>query len=165
MPCHARCIRTQRAALALAIAYYALLALRAGGWQTWGSPIRYLLPVVPLVAALAIPGMIRVWRSHDVWGRAIVVAVLGWSAAVSALLHWLPLAGYIDRTTPGNDYLMDQALDWLPIPSPFAAMPTIELSPVQPGRACRNHILVLFAVAGTWTVWGLVNREPGRSSS
>ncbi|MEZ4523181.1 MAG: hypothetical protein R3A46_16300, partial [Thermomicrobiales bacterium] len=156
--------RTQRAALALAIAYYALLALRAGGWQTWGSPIRYLLPVVPLVAALAIPGMIRVWRSHDVWGRAIVVAVLGWSAAVSALLHWLPLAGYIDRTTPGNDYLMDQALDWLPIPSPFAAMPTIEALPGPTwGEPVGIAILVLFAVAGTWTVWGLVREQGARS--
>ena len=153
--------RTQRAALVLAIMYYGLLTLRAGGWQTWGSPIRYLLPVIPLVAVLAIPGMIRLWQSGSLWSRLAVGGLLGWGALVSVLLHWLPLAGYVDRSTLDNAYLIDDALTWLPFPSPFSHMPTIEALPGPSwGEPVGIAILGLLALSAAWAGWGIV-REPG----
>lgn len=149
--------RTQRAALALAIAYYALLALRAGGWQTWGSPIRYLLPVIPLVALLAIPGLVSWWRSEQVWRRAAVALALGWSTGVTMLLHWIPLSGYVERTATGNIYLIDDALAWLPFPSPFRYMPTIEALPGPDwSEPLAIAITLLFAAAALWAIWPLV---------
>jgi hypothetical protein len=152
--------RTQRAALLLALLYYALLTLRAGGWQTFGSPMRYLLPVIPLMATLALPGMLRLWRSGRTLPRAAVVVILTWSLLVTMLLHWRPLSGYIDRGGPSNNYLMDQALSWLPFPSPFEYMPAIE---AVPGPAWNEPvgvvILLMLAVVGGWVAWGIVREE------
>ena len=153
--------RTQRAALLLTLIYYALLTLRSGGWQTFGSPLRYLLPVIPLMATLALPGMLRLWRRGRTPWRAAIVISLAWSALVTMLLHWRPLSGYIDRGGPTNNYLMDQALGplwgWLPFPSPFELMPTIE---AQPGPAWAEPfggaVLVALAVAALWVGWGIL---------
>ena len=152
--------RTQRAALALTILYYGLLMLRAGGWQTWGSPIRYLLPVVPLIALLAIPGMVRLWQSGRILRRLLVIGVLSWSALVSIMLHWLPLSGYVDRTTPGNVYLIDDALGWLPFTSPFTLLPTIEaLEGPGWGEPLGIAILCTLAASAAWVAWGIIREE------
>ncbi len=152
--------RTQRAALALAIGYYAMLALRAGGWQTWGAPMRYLLPVIPLVALLAIPGMARFWQSGAFWKRAAITLAVAWSLSATMLLHWIPLAGYINRRVSGNEYLIDDALAWLPFRSPFTFLPTIEaLDGPGWGDPAGIAILALYAAAAAWTIWGLVRDQ------
>lgn len=95
----------QRAALALAVLNLLVVVLRQGGWQTWGSAGRYLLPVVPLLALLAVPGAARLWRS--VPGKVAVSVVALWSVLSAVLLHWLPLSGYVWRAA---DYQIDAAL-------------------------------------------------------
>ncbi len=146
--------RVQRAALLLTLVYYTLLTLRSGGWQTFGSPLRYLLPVIPLMATLALPGLLRLWRSGQPLLRVAIAASLGWSVLVTMMLHWRPLSGYIDRGGPRNNYLMDQALSWWPWPSPFEFMPTIE---AEPGPAWAEPfgiaILVALTVAAGWVAW------------
>lgn len=145
---------TQRAALLLTLVYYTMLTLRSGGWQTFGSPLRYLLPVIPLMATLALPGLLRLWRSSRLLARAAIVASLGWSLLVTIMLHWRPLSGYIDRGGPSNNYLMDQALSWWPLPSPFELMPAIE---AQSGPTWAEPfgvaILVALAIAALWVGW------------
>jgi hypothetical protein len=95
----------QRAALALIVTNLLVVVLRAGGWMTWGSAGRYLLPVVPLLALFAVPGAQRLWRMHG--GRVAVAGLAAWSAATAFLLHWLPLSGYVWRH---RDYQIDAAL-------------------------------------------------------
>jgi hypothetical protein len=152
--------RSQRGALLVTLIYYAILTLRAGGWQTFGSPLRYLLPVIPLMATLALPGMLRLWFSGRTLLRATVVVALTWSMLVTMLLHWRPLSGYVDRGGPRNNYLIDQALSWLPFPSPFKYMPTIEALP-SPAWAVPIGAVILAALAAwaLWLLWPLVRES------
>jgi hypothetical protein len=90
-----------------------LVLLRANGWQTWGAPGRYLLPVVPLVALFAVPGAVRLWR-HPV-GRFVVVATLSWSVLATVLLHWLPLSGYVSETQYLVNAALVQGIGWNPL--------------------------------------------------
>jgi hypothetical protein len=111
--------------------------LREGGWQTWGAPGRYLLPVVPLLGLLAVPGAARLWAATA--GRVAVVAVMVWSVAATVLLHWLPLAGYVQW----GHYLIDDAFRGIPGPDPLSLFPKLlpDTAPAWLGIAL---------IAGVW---------------
>ncbi|HEX5166831.1 MAG TPA: hypothetical protein VFV93_15605, partial [Thermomicrobiales bacterium] len=109
----------QWVAILLFLVQLSVVMLRAGGWQTFGAPARYMLPVVPLLALLAAPGAARLWRSLA--GRLTISALLIWSAAVTFLLLWVPLSGYISA----GRYFIDDAVDGLLPLEPLSAFPAI----------------------------------------
>jgi hypothetical protein len=129
----------QRAALALAVLNLLVVVLRQGGWQTWGSAGRYLLPVVPLLALLAVPGAQRLWRS--VPGKVAVSVLVLWSAVSAFMLHWLPLSGYVWRAT---DYQIDAALGEL-LGVGYWLFPKL---PPREWGAPVGVVLVLLLIAG-----------------
>ena len=92
----------------------------------------------------------------------MICAALAWSVLITVLLHWLPLSGYVDRSTPGNDYLIDQALGWLPFPSPYRQMPTIEaLAGPSWGEPVGVVILLALGAWALWLLWPLVREALG----
>ncbi len=100
------------------------------------------------------------------WKRTLICATLVWSVLTTVLLHWLPLSGYVDRSTPGNDYLIDQALSWLPFPSPYKHMPTIEaLAGPGWGESVGIAILIALAAWALWLLWPLTNESFGSRGS
>jgi hypothetical protein len=115
----------QRAALLLSVTLASVVLLREGGWQTWGAPGRYLLPVAPLLGLLAVPGAIRLWATAV--GRSVVVVAVSWSVAATVLLHWLPLAGYARK----DQYLIDDAFRGIPGPDPLSLFPQLPPSTAQ----------------------------------
>jgi hypothetical protein len=128
----------QRAAIVLVVTQLSVVALRAGGWQTFGAPARYVLPAIPLLALLAVPGALRLWRSPA--GRAVTVLALGWSIITGILLHWLPLTGYVYE----GRYFIDDARRELPLLAPFDAFPTI-------APASSSNLLGIALMLIVWT--------------
>lgn len=113
----------QRMALGLALLQLAAVIVRAGGWQTWGAPARYILPVVPLLALLVAPAIQRLWDSGR--ARPIVGGLVGWGMATTFMLHWLPLSGYVLE----GRYLIDEAWQGVGGISPLVVFPEITPSP------------------------------------
>jgi hypothetical protein len=144
----------QRLALVLLATQLTAVAVRAGGWQTWGPPGRYLLPVVPLVALLAVPGALRLLR--DPFGSAIVSAAVVWSITTSMLLHWLPLSGYATASA----YLIDSARAGLPPLAPLALFPAIRPGPTS-NLLGLGLVIVLWgsALAFAGLRWRRANRS------
>ncbi len=131
----------QRVAILLCFTQLSIVALRAGGWQTFGAPARYILPVVPLLALLAVPGCLRLWRSAV--GRVVVTVILGWSVVMTTILHWLPLSGYIYD----GQYFIDDARRRLPILAPIELLPAI-------APAASSNLLGIALLLTIWTfVW------------
>ena len=72
-------------ALAAVAPYLALMAAYKVWWGEWGPPARYLVPVVPLVAA-----PLGAWLAHARWPGWLATALLwGWGAMLTAI-------GYLD---------------------------------------------------------------------
>ncbi|MBA2453806.1 MAG: hypothetical protein H0V47_11580, partial [Chloroflexia bacterium] len=141
----------QRVALGLALLQLAAVIVRAGGWQTWGAPARYILPVVPLLALLVAPAVQRLWDSRR--ARALVFGLAGWGVAMTFMLHWLPLSGYV----LAGRYLGDEAWRGLAGGSPLAVFPQVAPSP---GSFVVGTVLAFGLLAGAgwlltaslWTV-------------
>jgi|GEM_PF-3992613 len=129
----------QQAAVILFATQLSVVALRAGGWQTFGAPARYILPVVPLLALLAVPGAIRLWRSRSSVGRSLVATCLGWSVLATVLLHWLPLSGYV----AAGHYFIDDARREIALLVPFALAPTVAPS-------ASSNLIGLALIAAIW---------------
>ncbi len=98
-------------ALLLIATQASVTLLRAGGWQTFSPPARYLLPVVPLIALFAVPGALRLWHTARPIGRIATTVVLLASVATTSLLHWAAPVGYALPPTYPLDTL---AADLLP---------------------------------------------------
>lgn len=135
--------RLQRGALALFLLNLTVIALRVGGWQTWGAPSRYMLPVVTLLMLLAVPGAARLWRSGAL-GRLVVLVIGAWSVLATFMLHWMPLSGYVR----GDQYLIDQAFDEVFGRSPAWMFPTVA---PQPGAQLLGYLIL--AVVVVLVVW------------
>ena len=136
----------QRAAILLVAVQLSTVALRAGGWQTFGPPARYILPVVPLLALLAVPGALRLWRSPA--GRAVVSVCLVWSGIATALLHWLPLSGYIYE----GHYFITDVRHELPLLVPFDLLPSIT-------PTASSNLLGIALMLAVWTaVWTAIRQ-------
>jgi hypothetical protein len=110
-------------ALGLVLLQLAAVIVRAGGWQTWGAPARYVLPVVPLLALLVAPAIQRLWDSHR--SRPVALGLVGWGVAMTFMLHWLPLSGYVLE----GRYLGDEAWRGVAGGSPLALFPQVTPSP------------------------------------
>lgn len=77
-------------ALPLPAVYYLTVAAAENWTGSISNLGRFLLPVVPVLAAFAALALERLWSSAG--GRALVLALLGWSAACARLLWRDPLA-------------------------------------------------------------------------
>lgn len=136
--------RLQRGALLLIGVQFSIVALRAGGWQTFGAPARYILPVVPLLALLAVPAALALWQHRS--GRAVTLTALGFSVVSTALLHWVPLSGYVTW----RHWLIDDLFTGVPGFDPYRVFPHIqpEASPAWLGLA----MLACLAIALVWMI-------------
>lgn len=102
----------QHQALLLIAMQASVTLLRAGGWQTFSPPARYLLPVIPLIALFAVPGALRLRRTARPFGRIATAALLSASVATTYLLHWAAPVGY---ALPPRYPLDTLAADILPV--------------------------------------------------
>jgi hypothetical protein len=102
---------------------------------------------VPLLALLAVPGAIRLWKLPA--GRIVVIVAVGWSALTTALLQWLPLSGYVDD----GRYFVDDVREATPILAPFDIFPAIAPRP-------SSNLLGLGLLAALWLAlcWVLLRR-------
>jgi hypothetical protein len=129
----------QRISLLLFATQLTVTLVRESGWQAWGPPGRYVLPVIPLLALLVAPVAARWWRVAA--GRVAIVALLGWSASLTLLLHWVPLSGYVSA----DDYLIDAFADASGVWNPIALAPRIR--PEQ-SSGVMGAVLLITVLAG-----------------
>jgi hypothetical protein len=114
-----------------------VVMLRAGGWQTFGPPGRYILPAVPPLILLVAPGAARLWRYSA--GRTLIAFLLVWSAGVSALLLWMPLSGYVFE----GHYFIDDTVNALTPLAPLRLFPAI-------APAAGSNLLGLILLLLVW---------------
>lgn len=137
----------QRVALGLILIDLAAVIVRAGGWQTWGAPARYILPIVPLMALLVGPALQRLWERRA--ARPAILFLAGWGVVLTFMLQWLPLSGYIRD----GRYLVDEAWRGAIGFSPMVVFPKI--TPAAGSFVVGT--LVTFGLLGT-AAWLLLVR-------
>ncbi len=145
----------QRVALGLVLLQLAAVIVRAGGWQTWGAPARYVLPVVALLALLIAPAMQRLWVSRP--ARPVMLGLIGWGVAMTFMLHWLPLSGYVLR----GRYLVDEAWRGVIEFSPMVLFPRVTPAP---GSFLIGTTLTFALLAGAaWLLLSSTSLRPKRA--
>ncbi len=119
-------------ALALCIVQFFAVALRGGGWETWGPPARYIYPAMPF-AAMALGAA---WC----WGfarpvRFLAGALGGVGLLVTAFSWWLPLGLHYGIALPTAYWFTDVVLPAFLGANPFRLFPalvSVVASPLRP---------------------------------
>ena len=126
--------------LAVTIVQYALVALREGGWETWGPPGRYIYPAAPfLVLAL---GAAWCWGfSRPARWLAGVLGALG--LLVTLYAWWLPLGLHYGIGGTAAYWFADVILPPLLGADPFRLFPALPSNLRAPGAAVRPWLAVL----------------------
>lgn len=134
--------------LAATVVQYAFVALREGGWETWGPPGRYIYPVVPFwVLALG-----AAWC----WGFARPTRLLaGMLGALGVLITlyawWLPLGLHYGIGGPNPYWFADVILTPLLGADPFRLFPALPSTVVAPWAV----VLPWLGVLGVGALLGL----------
>ena len=99
---------------------FGLLGLRAEGWEAWGPPGRYILPVVPLLA-LGVASAWSAWSPR--WLRYLGAALAFWGWLIAAFVTWVPHAAYY--FVPERKWFGDLLLRSWGWPNPLRLFPAI----------------------------------------
>jgi len=67
-----------------------VVALRASGWEAWGPPGRYILPIVPLLGLAVAAAWGTVERLLHLAGAVLAA----WGLIVAVFISWIPLTAY-----------------------------------------------------------------------
>lgn len=144
--------------LALASVQFLAVALRAGGWEAWGPPGRYILPAVPWLALALGAG----WR----WQFRRPVRLLAgglalWGLACALYALWLPLGLTYTLGPPSPYWHTDVILPPLLGANPLRLFPQI----TSPTGVARATLLawggVLLAGLLLGLPWALPRRAAG----
>jgi hypothetical protein len=127
-------------ALAVAVVEFAVIAVRDGGWETWGPPGRYIYPAVPFWA-LAF-GAAWCWGfARPVRWLAGALAVVG--LAVTAFSWWLPLGLHYGFFGGSSYWFTDAALPPLLGANPFRLFPALPSTSSPPWTTVLPWLLLL----------------------
>lgn len=123
---------------------FALVALRADGWEVWGPPGRYVLPVIPLLGL----GVAGAWSDPlPRLLRFVGAALAAWGWAVAACYAWIPHAAYY--LLPERRWLGDLLLHAWGWPNPLRLFPAINAGlPFDPAVVVPWVLFALGIVAG-----------------
>jgi hypothetical protein len=126
--------------LAVAVVQYALVALRDGGWETWGPPGRYIYPAVPFLALA--------FGAAWCWGFSRPVRVLAGTLGALGLLvtlyaWWLPLGLHYGIGGTATYWFADVILPPLLGADPFRLFPALPSSLRAPWSAVLPWLIVL----------------------
>ena len=116
-------------ALLVVIGQFLAVAVRDGGWETWGPPGRYIYPAVPFLA-LAFGAA---WQ----WGfarpaRFIAGLLATFGVAVTAFSWWLPLGLHYGIGDANPYWFADRALPPLLGVNPFLLFPALASTSTPP---------------------------------
>jgi hypothetical protein len=136
---------------------FGVVGLRAEGWEAWGPPGRYVLPVVPLLL-LGVASAWAEWSPRWVRYAGGVLAVWGW--VITAFLAWVPHAAYY--FPPERKWFGDQLLGAWGWPNPLRLFPEIKAGlPFEAGQAVPWLVLLVAIIAmGVRWRWVLARGEP-----
>ena len=114
-------------ALLVVVGQFFAIAVRDGGWETWGPPGRYLYPAVPFLA-LAFGAA---WS----WGfarptRFVVGGLAVFGLLVTAFSWWLPLGLHYGIGDANPYWFADRALPPLLGVNPFLLLPALSSTSV-----------------------------------
>ena len=126
--------------LTVTIVQYALVALREGGWETWGPPGRYIYPAAPFLG-LALGAA---WC----WGFSRPVRVLAGTLGALGLLvtlyaWWLPLGLHYGIGGTATYWFADVILTPLLGADPFRLFPALPSNLRAPWSAVLPWLIVL----------------------
>ena len=142
------------ASLLIVVAQFAAIAIRLGGWETWGPPGRYIYPSVPFWA-LALGAA---WcRGFARPARRLAGGLAALGIAVTAFSWWLPLGLHYGTGGPNPYWFADVILPPLLGVNPFRLFPALPSEPRAPWAA----VLPWLALLGLGTLLG-VRRDPKR---
>ena len=126
--------------LAATLAQYALVALREGGWETWGPPGRYIYPAAPFLG-LAL-GAAWCWGfSRPVRPLAGALGALG--LLVTLYAWWLPLGLHYGIGGSAAYWFADVILPPLLGANPFRLFPALPSNAHAPWSAPLPWLVVL----------------------
>jgi hypothetical protein len=127
---------------------FAVVGLRAEGWEAWGPPGRYILPAVPLLAL----GVASAWEDWSPrWLRYAGGALAAWGLALALFLAWVPHAAYY--LVAGRKWFGDQLLrDW-GVPNPLRIFPEIKAGWPFEGWPVVLWALVVVAIVASGVRW------------
>ncbi|HEY8600094.1 MAG TPA: hypothetical protein VIL85_16775 [Thermomicrobiales bacterium] len=119
-------------ALLVVIGQFLAIAVRGGGWETWGPPARYIYPAVPFLT-LAFGAA---WQ----WGFARPTRLIGGVLAafgllVTAFSWWLPLGLHYGIGDANPYWFADRVLPPLLGVNPFLLFPALASTSSPPWRA------------------------------
>lgn len=145
-------------ALAVATVQFAVIAVRAGGWETWGPPGRYIYPAVPFWA-LAF-GAAWCWGfARPVRWLAGILAAFG--LAVTAFSWWLPLGLHYGFFAGSSYWFTDAVLPPLLGTNPFRLFPALPSNSSPAWMAVVPWVLLL-VIGGFFSLrWWRKEAFPG----
>ena len=127
-------------ALLVVVGQFIAIAVREGGWETWGPPGRYIYPAVPFLA-LAFGAA---WQ----WGfarptRLIAGVLASFGLLVTAFSWWLPLGLHYGIGAANPYWFADRVLPPLLGVNPFLFFPALASSSNVPWRVVLPWLAVL----------------------
>ena len=127
-------------ALLVVVGQFIAIAVREGGWETWGPPGRYIYPAVPFLA-LAFGAA---WQ----WGfarptRFVADCLAAFGLLVTAFSWWLPLGLHFGIGDANPYWFADRALPPLLGANPFLLFPALASTSTVPWRVVLPWLAVL----------------------
>ncbi len=131
-------------ALAVTVTQYALVALRQGGWETWGPPGRYIYPAVPFLGLA--------FGAAWCWGFGRPVRLLAGALGAVGLLvtfyaWWLPLGLHYGVGGAASYWFADVILTPLLGANPFRLFPALPSTLRAPWATVLPWLAVLLVGA------------------
>ena len=127
---------------------FAVVGLRAEGWEAWGPAGRYLLPTVPLLGI----GVAAAWSAWSPrWLRYASVPLVAWGWLIAAFLAWIPHAAYY--FVPDHKWFGDLLLRSWSWPNPLRLFPVINTNLPFVASVALPWLLLLTAITLLGVRW------------